>query len=272
MKKKLKSQKQVVISSDITYTSNETLFSWILSLGKTGIKNLPQMAKTSAIQIGVVFLFQLIFWWNEISRYIPDIIKVPVIFLTATYNDIIPKTLYWIIIFTFGKRLFFKIKNTGFKKAISPILSIVPEIKRVYRYLRTKAYSLLLIGSGIGLVIANNFASYSRFSGARNKFDKYFIALVISFTISYLLGEGRKHWIFKFNRLFFADISKLFKFKINYTDNHTYILLSGIILGLLLDAPLIIMKLKYGGYITGGIFFLSGIVLSIIYHFKRGKI
>lgn len=254
------------------YNNNEhkeTLFSWLVSLGVSGVKSFPSIAAMTAIQIGIVLFFQFVFWWEGISQYIPKFIKSPVIFLTATYNNIIPKTLYWIIIFTFGKKLFFRIRKKGFVKAMSPILSLAPELKKAYKAVEKKAYSLLLMSGGIGLIIANNFASYSRFSGARNKMDKYFVAIVISFTISYLLGEGKKHWIFKFSRLSIADICRLFKLNNRYTDHHTYIIMSSFVLGLLADAPLILMKLKYGGYILGAVCFAAGIILSFV--LKNGR-
>ncbi|MDX9917962.1 MAG: hypothetical protein RBT15_08115 [Gudongella sp.] len=248
-----------------SYVNEEdNLISWLIYLGKTGVRSLPQMAASLAIKIGIVILFQLVFWWEGIARHIPSVIKKPVIFLTATYNDVIPKTLYWIIIFTFGIRLFNRIKEKGFSSAMKPLARLLPEVKRSYGALGDKALSLLLLGGGLGLIIANNFASYSRFSGARNKMDKYFIALVISFTISYLMGEGRKHWIFKFNRLLASDLSGLLKIENRYNDNYTYLLLSGLVLGLLADAPLILMKLKYGGYILGLIAILAGVALPFL--------
>ncbi len=254
-----------------SYVNEEdNLISWLIYLGKTGVRSLPQMAASLAIKIGIVILFQLVFWWEGIARHIPSIIKKPVIFLTATYNDVIPKTLYWIIIFTFGIRLFNRIKEKGFSSAMKPLARLLPEVKRSYSALGDKALSLLLLGGGLGLIIANNFASYSRFSGARNKIDKYFIALVISFTISYLMGEGRKHWIFKFNRLLASDLSGLLKIENRYNDNYTYLLLSGLVLGLLADAPLILMKLKYGGYILGLIAILASIALPFLALKKAG--
>lgn len=254
-----------------SYVNEEdNLISWLIYLGKTGVRSLPQMAASLAIKIGIVILFQLVFWWEGIARHIPSVIKKPVIFLTATYNDVIPKTLYWIIIFTFGIRLFNRIKEKGFSSAMKPLARLLPEVKRSYSALGDKALSLLLLGGGLGLIIANNFASYSRFSGARNKMDKYFIALVISFTISYLMGEGRKHWIFKFNRLLASDLSGLLKIENRYNDNYTYLLLSGLVLGLLADAPLILMKLKYGGYILGLIAILASIALPFLALKKAG--
>lgn len=241
--------------------SGETLFSWLFSLGMVGVKSLPKQAMTLAIQIGFVVLVQLVFWWRTINSLIPSFISGPAIFLTATYNDVIPKTIYWVIFFTFGKKLLKRIQQTGFTKAMRPILWLGPELKKAFASLQTKAYPILMAGLGTGLIIANNFASYSRFSQARNKIDKYFIALVISFTISYLLGEGRKHWLFKFGRLSASDISRWFKIQNHYTDNHTYVILSGFVLGLLADAPLILSKWMYGGYIVGALVLAAAVAL-----------
>jgi hypothetical protein len=240
----------------------ETLSSWLSVLFKAALKELPKRAKSLAIQLGIVLLFQFTFWWSAVSQYIPSFIAGPIIFLTATYNDVLPKTIYWIIIFTFGKRLFKSIQKNGVKEALRPIKQLKPELMNSLSALRQKAWVYLSIGAGVGLIVANNFASYSRFSGARNKFDKYFIALVISFTISYLLGEGRKHWIFKAARLIFSDLAKALKLKYRYTDFHTYVILSGFILGLLLDAPLIFMQVMYGGYVCGLILIGIGILLN----------
>ena len=242
----------------------ETLFSWLLELGRTGAHSLPQMLTTLLMQIGIVILIQLVFWWDTIAKYIPKFIKTPVIFLTATYNDVIPKTIYWVIIFTFGKKLVQRISDVGLTQALEPITAFVPGFKHTFERLSKKAYFYLLLGGGIGLVVANNFASYSRFSGARNKIDKYFACLLISFTVTYLLGEGRKHWIFKFSRLAASDISRTFKIRINYSDDSLYILLSGFVAGLLLDAPLILMHSKYGGYGLGVALIVAAIVTLFI--------
>jgi len=240
----------------------ETFSSWMTILIKAALQEFPKRAKAIAIQLAIVLFFQFAFWWRAVSQYIPNFIASPIIFLTATYTDILPKTIYWIIIFTFGKRLFKNIQKNGLKEALRPIKQLKPELTHALSALRQKAWAYLSMGAGVGLIIANNFASYSRFSGARNKFDKYFVALVISFTISYLLGEGRKHWIFKAARLIFSDLAKMLKLNYRYTDFHTYVILSGFILGLLLDAPLIIMQIMYGGYICGSILLGIGMILN----------
>lgn len=242
----------------------ETFFSWVSLVFKAALKELPKRAKGLAIQLAIVLFFQFAFWWAPMNSLLPTFISGPIIFLTATYTDVIPKTIYWIIIFTFGKRLFGKIQKLGLKEALRPIRQLKPELTNAYLALRQKAMVYLLIGAGTGLIIANNFASYSRYSGARNKFDKYFIAIVISFTISYLLGEGKKHWIFKMARLIFSDLAKAFKLKPHYTDYHTYVLLSGFIAGLLLDAPLIMMQMMYGGYTLGFLILGLAIVAGLV--------
>lgn len=252
--------------------SKETLVSWVITSAKLSIKALPKMWKVLAIQLAIILAVNLIFWPLKTYTLPTGIAKVAsfIIFLTATYNNIIPKTIYWVILFTFGKKLFHKIRKEGFGKAISPMRAILPEFKKARKTVDQLSWSFLMLGGGAGLVIANNFASYSRFSGARNKMDKYFIAIVISFTVSYILGESRNNGFFKFLRLTVQDISNLMKKKASYTDDHSFLILSGFVAGLLLDAPLILMKLKYGGYILGLIILIGGISW-LIYDKLQGK-
>lgn len=241
--------------------SEESVLSWLFGIGKLGFKNLPKMAKQLSIQVGIVLAFQLVFWYEGISKFIPSSIKSPIIFLTATYNDVIPKTIYWVIVFTFGKQLLTKIRTKGLPVALAPLKALVPNFKAALEEAGKKAYAFLLLGIGPGLIIANNFASYSRFSGARNKFDKYFIAMVISFAVAYFLGEGMDHWLFKFGRLSISDLNRWFKLKLRYRERLMYLVLSGLVFGLLLDFPLIMIKLAYGGYIVGLIALVAGIAL-----------
>lgn len=247
-------------------SKQETLFSWLRDSAVTGVKGLPKMWKMLVIQLGVILIINLVFWQLKLWT-LPSALKSIssiIIFLTATYNNVIPKTIYWIIIFTFGKKLALKIKGEGFSKAVSPMKSIVPEFQNALQAVVNSVWGLLLVGGGIGLIIANNFASYSRFSGARNKMDKYFIAIVISFAVSYALGECKKNGIFKFLRLFIQDVSYLFKKQVAYTDDHTYLLLSGFVAGLLLDAPIILMKIMYGGYVLGILLLIAGVAMLIL--------
>ncbi len=243
--------------------TEESVFSWLLSIGKLGLKNLPKMGKQLAIQVSIVLAFQFVFWYDGISQFIPSIIKMPVIFLTATYNDVIPKTIYWVIVFTFGKKLFNKIRTVGLSQTLVPLKQIIPTLKSAMEDASDKANYFLLLGIGPGLIIANNFSSYSRFSGARNKIDKYFIALVISFTIAYFLGEGRDHWLFKFGKLSISDLNRWFKLKLTYNEKRMYLVLSGFVFGLLLDFPLIILQMMYGGYILGVIILVFSMFMLI---------
>ncbi|MDW7662583.1 MAG: hypothetical protein SCL54_14270 [Bacillota bacterium] len=245
----------------------ESLVNWIASSIKSTRHSFPKMAKVIGIQLAIVLAINLIFWQIDTWRLPGTLSKIvmTVVFLTATYNNVIPKTIYWVIVFTFGKRFFRRIMREGFGKAIEPMTRIVPEFNKKRAELETRAYSILLIGGGIGLIVANNFASYSRFSGARNKMDKYFVAIVISFAVSYILGEGSKSGIVKFMTLLIQDVSKLLKrSKPKQLETKTFMVLSGFVIGLLLDAPLILMGLMYGGYILGAVALVAGIGLNFI--------
>lgn len=242
-----------------------TLSSWLNHLFSVAKANLPKVWATIALQVGIVVLVQLVFWWDAINRLLPSFISGPIIFLTATYNDVLPKTIYWIIFFTFGKRLLTKIQLVGFKKAFDPIRAVIPDVQRAMRSLGQSAQAYGVLGLGLGLIVANNFATYSRFAayGAVNKLDKYFIAIVISFTLSYFMGEGKKHWIFTFSRLSYQALAKRFQWRKPYTDAHTLVLLSGFVLGLLADFPLILIAWQTGGYLLGAVGVITAIVLMV---------
>ncbi|MDH8678768.1 hypothetical protein QE109_11450 [Fusibacter bizertensis] len=243
----------------------EHLIHWIVGELKDGIKMIPKKAKILSIYGGVILAINLIFWTVK-PYFLPSYLQPfrqlisLVVFLTATYNDIVPKTIFWVIVFTFGRKLFKQMRKRGFRSTFSCMKNTVPQLSKAMSTLGSRAYPILLSGAGMGLIIANNFASYSRFSGARNKIDKYFIVMIIAFSISYLLGEANKTGIFKFIKLGSNDLGKLIGIKQGLSDDGVYLILSGFVLGLLLDAPLIFLKFMYGGYILG----LLGILVAIV--------
>ncbi len=246
----------------------DSLVPWAKSEFKKAMTNIPKHVMTLAIYGSIILAVNLIFWTVD-PYFLPGWLRPfrglisAVVFLTATYNDIIPKTIFWVILFTFGKKLFKSIRKKGFKASIECLKNVVPNFKAAQGRMAQSAYPVLLIGVGTGLIIANNFASYSRFSGARNKFDKYFIVLVMAFTISYLLGEANKTGIYKFIKLGSNDFARLAKRKRGLSDDSVYLLLSAFVVGLLLDAPLILVKFMYGGYILGAVALLAGSVLAV---------
>ena len=234
----------------------EHLIPWVISSIKSGVLLVPKRLKTLAIFGGIILAINFIFW--QINTYFLPAYLQPfkrmiqlVVFVTATYNDVVPKTVFWGIVFTFGRRLFKEVKKRGLKSTFACMQLTVPKFKEALERLKSKAHPILLTGIGFGLIVANNFASYSRFSGARNKFDKYFVVLVIAFTISYLLGEARRSGLFKFVKLASKDLSRILFKGSGLSDDGVYVLLSGFVFGLLLDAPLILIKFMYGGYILG---------------------
>ncbi|MBN2795253.1 MAG: hypothetical protein JXR88_07620 [Clostridia bacterium] len=244
----------------------EHLLPWLFFTLKHGITSIPKKAKTLAIFGSIILLVNLIFW--TINTYmLPTYLKPfkglikAVVYLTATYNDVVPKTIFWVLLFTFGRRLFKQIIRRGPEKTFGCMKNTLPMFMDSITTLKEKALPIITFGIGFGLVVANNFASYSRFSQARNKSDKYFIVLIMAFTISYLLGEANKTGIFKFVKLASKDLSLLVLKKEGLTDEGVFLILSGFILGLLLDAPFIWMKAMYGGYISGLILILIAIGL-----------
>ena len=131
---------------------SETLFLWFKNSFNSGVKSLPKLAKKVGIRLLIVVVINLIFWTAQ-PYFMPSLlgnIVSLVVFLTATYNDIIPKTIFWVIIFTFGESLFKKFRSSGFKKTMSPLIETIPQFKESLQLSKEKGRVLLLIGSGIG--------------------------------------------------------------------------------------------------------------------------
>lgn len=240
----------------------ETLFSWVKSMIVSVRKVIPGALKKLMIPLAVIAVVNIVLWPLQTWKLPSSISNVVMffIFITATYNNFIPKTIFWVIVFTFGKRLFHRFRKQGIK-AFDPLKQVVPQLLSSYHQLKQRANTYLLLGIGFGLMIANYFASYSRFPGARNKFDKYFVALLVAFTVTYLLGESDRGGIFKFVRLLINDISRFLKKPYRFTEQMSHLLFGGLIAGLLLDAILILLKFMYGGYILGAISIIAAITL-----------
>lgn len=245
---------------------HESLISWVSSGINSAIKTIPKKLKLLSIYAGIILVVNLVFWSIDpyfLPRFLQPFRSLisTVVFLTATYNDVVPKTIFWVIIFTFGKSLFDETRKRGFRSTFACMGKTLPQFRSALGRLGQRAYPVILAGVGIGLIVANNFASYSRFSGARNKMDKYFIVIVIAFSISYLLGEANKTGIFKFVKLGSRDLGRLMGKPSGLSDDGVYLLLSGLVAGMLLDAPLILIKWMYGGYILGAVAIIASIGL-----------
>lgn len=248
---------------------HQHLIPWVVSSTKTAITSIPSKFKRLSVYAGIILVVNLIFWTLN-PYFLPRLLQPlrglisTVVFLTATYNDVIPKSIFWVLLFTFFSRLASQTMKRGFKETFACMGKIKPQLIDALNAVGHTAYSLLLFGAGAGLILANNFASYSRFSGARNKIDKYFIVFLIAFFISYMLGEANKTGVFKFVKLGSNDLMGLFGKPNAVSDQAVYLLLSGFVLGMLLDAPLIVVQLMYGGYILGVTAWIAALVLLFV--------
>lgn len=246
----------------------EHLFPWLKNAFLRALRAIPKHIAYLAVSSGIILAVNLLFWTIK-PYFLPPWLQPfrgaisAIVFLTATYNDIIPKTIFWVIIFAFGRKLVLSMRRKGFGASFRCMKEIVPQLKAAVRRTGQKAWGYLTVGAGIGLVIANNFASYSRFSEARNKIDKYFVVLLIAFTVSYLLGEAKRTGLFRFVKLLTKDAAGLAQ-KNGLSDDGVYLVLSGFIAGLIVDLLLILVKFMYGGYILGAAAFIAGIILVLV--------
>ncbi len=248
-------------------TEPESLVAWFRASARQGRRALPGMWKTLAIQLAVIGLINLVFWWYVDPFWLPAPLSTlawGVIFLTAVYNDVIPKTIFWLVVLTVGKRVFFRVRREGLMPVAAQLAGVVPRMKAAMDRAAEASYALLLIGGGAGLVVANWFASYSRFSGARNKMDKYFVVIVTALAVGYTLGDGSRSVPRRFLLLASGDLARLLKKPPFLREEHADLLLGGFMGGLLFNGLLILMRLMYGGYMLGTVCLAGGIVLGVM--------
>ncbi|MCR4443452.1 MAG: hypothetical protein QHH10_14120 [Peptococcaceae bacterium] len=89
----------------------ETLLSWLAGSLKQGIKALPKMAgQLLSIQLGVVLAVNLLLWPLDTWKLPGPLasLAAAVIFLTATYNNVIPKRFTGSLCSPLGKGCFSK--------------------------------------------------------------------------------------------------------------------------------------------------------------------
>lgn len=234
--------------------------SWqlIFHLLVEGGRNLPQLLKTVLIPLAIVTVVNIVL--ESLSTYyLPGFLRTLVfilIFLTSSYNSIIPRTVYWIVIFTAGKTLFRRVRSEGLSKVMSDFRQLPINFKEAKLSLGKFANYFLLIGIGLGFVAAN-------FLSRNNRIDKIAVCLVLAITLINTLSKGKKGLLFTSIKLFYKDLTGFFKNAEPISENQIYVLVSGFILGLVSNTIFALIKLDYGGYILGVILVGIGFILTL---------
>lgn len=221
-----------------------------------GIRNFPKIIKSVLLPMALVTVVNIILGTiptYKLGGLIGKIIFI-LIFLTASYNSFIPRTVFWIAIFTVGKKLFIKVRHIGLSKTVGEFKQLPVTVKNSLVNLGNKRNFVLMGALGLGLITAN-------FLTRNNRFDKAFVPIVLAISIADTLLKGSDSLLFKALKLKHKDLSGLFKKRIILSDSHVVISGVGFMLGLIGNLLFAVIKIDMGGYIAGLILAVAGIAM-----------
>lgn len=235
--------------------------SWelVLFLVGKGIKNLPRIIKSVLLPLAAVTAINIIL--ESIPTYsvygFARTLLFFFVFITSSYNSIIPRTIFWVIIFTIGKTLFRRIRSEGFSQVLADFRTLPGSLLEAKRSLGMLSNYIILISGGLGFIAAN-------FLTRNNRLDKALVTYVIAIALINALSKGNKTMLFTALKLFYKDCTSFIKKAGVLTDHHAYFAVSGFTLGLLLNSFFGIAKLDWGGYILGSILLITGLLLILL--------
>lgn len=232
--------------------------SWqlILFLIGRGIRDLPKIIKSIILPLVVVTVINIVLESIPnfyVSGFLKTLLFI-IIFLTSSYNSIIPRAIFWVIIFTIGKRLYRRIRLEGFSKVLNDYKTLLDRLLKAKNALGMISNYILMASGGLGFIAAN-------FLTRNNRLDKVLVTYVIVIALVDTLSKGNKTIFFTALKLFYKDCTSFIKKAGVLTDNQVYIVVSGFMLGLLLNSIFGILKLDNGGYILGALLFIAGLIL-----------
>jgi len=238
----------------------ETFGQMILMIIKNGIKYLPTVILRVLIIVAVVTIL------NFIVMTIPtysvqgnsSTLLMVIVFITASYNGVVQRTIFWGILLTVGRRTVLKIKREGFKQVKEDIFRIIPSMKTMKEQASVNFMTFFIVGCGIGFIFAN-------FLTRNNRLDKQSVSIVLAITIvGSLIKQGRSLLVMAL-RLFLKDVIRMSKTKM-VLENTAKVILSGVSSGLLANLIFAVIKIDRGGYILGGLLIIGAVVLSVVKH------
>ncbi|OPL09007.1 MAG: hypothetical protein AVO33_08865 [delta proteobacterium ML8_F1] len=211
-----------------------------------GVKNLKRLFKVFLIPLAIAMVVNIIL--ESIPTYsLSGIVRPVVLFavaLTASYNSLIPRTLYWIVIFTIGKKIFLRIRLEGLGPTLGSFREFPSLVRDAAGKLERNFYYVLASGAGFGFIAAN-------FLTRNNRFDKSVVTVVIAITLLDTLLRGSRTLLFTTLKLIHKDFALLVKKTAPFSDAHVLGTVLGFTLGLLGNLIFALLKLDLGGYILG---------------------
>ena len=232
--------------------------SWelVFDLMVKGIRNFPKIIKSILVPMAVVMVVNI--FLGTIPTYklggFTKKIVFALIFITASYNSLIPRTVFWIVIFTVGKKILIKVKSKELLNTVDEFKELPMTIKNSLENLGKKGSFVLMGAMGLGLIAAN-------FLTRNNRFDKAFVPIVLAISIADTLLKGNDSLLFTVLKLTHKDLSGLFKKRIGLSDSHAVISAIGFMLGLMGNLVFAVIKIDQGGYMAGLLLASAGIFM-----------
>lgn len=237
----------------------EHFWQFILFILAKGIRNLPKLLLTVVLPLVIVTVINIIL--ESIPNYtlygFTKTVVLLLVFLTATYNSFIPRTIFWVIVFTIGKSLFRRVRSEGFVKVSGDFRQFPVRFKASKTILGKLSNNLLITGAGLGFVAAN-------FLSRNNKIDKVLVCYVVAIALVNALSKGKEGLLFVSIKLIYKDLTVFNKNKRGSIEHHIYIVVSGFALGLIGNTIFAVIALSYGGYILGAILTVLGLAMMFL--------
>ena len=237
------------------------------------IRNLPDYLKKNLVWLGPLLIVWLVLWVNPrqmplgLNLILGAIQNSPfaglIIFLTATYNGAIAKAFYIGIVSGTLIPIVKQLKQGQWPQLISKYRQVISIIKQAMSFRQKETLPNLLLFGGAGLAFSNLLTR-------NNGIDKYFICLLLSFSIFHALSRGTRDMVVRLFSAGYSGILSLFGKSKRPSLKLIYLALSGFALGTSLNFIPGFFKQNWTephGYIFGGILMAAGVVLLM----SKGK-
>ena len=253
-------------SSNATPQQNESLSLASLAaiLIKGTVTGLPKQIGTLGLRMGIAFgvntvLGSIATW--KLGGFLASIVTL-LVFLTASYNSIVPKALFWVLVMTIGVKLYHRVKADGMRQVGLELAQFFPNVQRAWTQLAKVAIPILGVGGGLGFVTAN-------FLSRNNRIDKMLVCYVMAISVVDSLSRGTKSMLFLFLQAAFNDYTRLTKRPTLQAINYAYVAGGSFAVALVFNTVFSLLKLDYGGYIFGLIVIASSVGFGLTLNSPR---
>jgi hypothetical protein len=231
-----------------------TLASLVKSLINSAVGALPRQAATISARMGIAFVVNTALWsiptWR-LSGALKGLVAL-LVFLTASYNNVVSKTIFWVIVMTVGVRLFRRVRNNGFATVYNEFAQVVPRMRKSWKSLESRAVPMVLLGGGIGFALAN-------FLSRNNRIDKMLVCYLLAITIADSITRAQRGMVFLFAQAAVNDIGRLLRRSPGRILPHVSVAGTACAAALCLNTLFSLLHVDYGGYILGAVLLAASV-------------